>query len=263
MVGGFVAGGVVEHEVHAELLGNVGVDRFEEFQELDRAVALVQRADDLARLDVERGVEAGGAVALIVVGGALGRPGQHRTGRRGSIQRLNLAFLIDGQHDRAFGRVEIQAADVVDLLDQLRVGGEPPLLAAVRLQPERMPDPHRRVRRHPRPARAIDRVDQCVASAGVDFNVAITTCSTCSSVIVRGRLGRGSSTSPSSRRSAKRLRHLVTVGRETPSSSAISALVSWPAAASTSVRATPAPERSSGAKSTTPAPRRSSSDKVI
>jgi len=45
-------------------------------------------------------------------------------------------------------------------------------------------------------SRAIDRVDQSVASRGVDSNVAITTFSTCSSVIVRGRPGRGSSARP-------------------------------------------------------------------
>ena len=74
-------------------------------------------------------------------------------------------------------------------------------------------------------SRAIDRVDQCVASLGADSSVVITTRSTCSSVIVLGRPGRGSSNSPSSRLAANRLRHFVTVGREMPSSAAISALV--------------------------------------
>ncbi len=80
---------------------------------------------------------------------------------------------------------------------------------------------------------AIDLVDQCVASFGADSSVVITTRSTCSSVIVRGRPGRGSSNSPSRRRSANRLRHFVTVGRETPNDSAISPFVNNPAAAST------------------------------
>ena len=51
---------------------------------------------------------------------------------------------------------------------------------------------------------AIDRVDQCVASFGVLSSVLVITASTCSSVIVRGRPGRGSSVSPSSRCSANR-----------------------------------------------------------
>jgi hypothetical protein len=38
------------------------------------------------------------------VGGAFGRTGQHRQDRCGAIERLDLALLIDAQHDRALGR---------------------------------------------------------------------------------------------------------------------------------------------------------------
>ena len=50
-------------------------------------------------------------------------------------------------------------------------------------------------------AAAIDRVDQCVASGGADSRVRTITSSTLASVIVRGGPGRGSSQSPSRRRS--------------------------------------------------------------
>jgi hypothetical protein len=40
---------VVEHEVDVEMVGDLTIDCREERLELDRAVALVQRADDLAR----------------------------------------------------------------------------------------------------------------------------------------------------------------------------------------------------------------------
>src|SRR5215213_10408260 len=49
--------------------------------------------------------------------------------------------------------------------------------------------------------------------------------STCSSVIWSGAPGRGSSARPSSRRATNRDRHLVTVGRDTPSRSATSRLL--------------------------------------
>src|SRR5262249_7375941 len=58
---------------------------------------------------------------------------------------------------------------------------------------------------------AIDRVLQCVASAGVVSRVRVSTRSTCASVIVRGAPGRGSSRSPSSRRLRNRVRPLPTV----------------------------------------------------
>ena len=115
--------------------------RGQELLELDRAMAGVQRADDLAGAEVQRGVEARGAVALVVVGGALGEPGQHRQDRRGAIQRLDLGLLIDAEHDGALGRVEIEPDDVADLGDELRIPGELERLLAVRLQPERPPDP--------------------------------------------------------------------------------------------------------------------------
>jgi hypothetical protein len=71
----------------------------------------------------------------------------------------------------------------------------------------------------------IDARDQCVASLGVSSRVATTTASTCSSVILRGAPGRGSSTSPSKRRATNRDRHLPTVGRDTPNSAATCLLV--------------------------------------
>jgi hypothetical protein len=48
-------------------------------------------------------------------------------------------------------------------------------------------------------------------------SVVTSTCSTCSSLIVRAAPGRGSSARPSRRRATNRERHLVTVGREMPS----------------------------------------------
>jgi hypothetical protein len=60
-------------------------------------------------------------------------------------------------------------------------------------------------------AAAIERVDQRVAPTGRSSSVFTITRSTCSSLIVRGLPGRGSSCSPSNPRRAKRPRHLPTV----------------------------------------------------
>src|SRR6266567_1709662 len=80
---------------------------------------------------------------------------------------------------------------------------------------------------------AIDARDQWVASFGACSKVATTTSSTLSSLIFRGAPGRSSSTRPSSRRTTNRDRHLPTVGRDTPSRPATSALDSPSAHAST------------------------------
>ncbi len=80
---------------------------------------------------------------------------------------------------------------------------------------------------------AIERVDQWVAWRGCCSSVLTITASTCSSLIVRGAPGRGSSLSPSSRRSAKRRRHLPAVTGWQPSAAPISVFACLVAAAST------------------------------
>ena len=82
---------------------------------------------------------------------------------------------------------------------------------------------------------AIDARDQCVASAGWRSSVATTTCSICSSPIVRGAPGRGSSANPSKRSSTNRCRHLPTVCGHTPNSAATS-LLDLPSAQPNTIR---------------------------
>jgi hypothetical protein len=84
-------------------------------------VALVQRPDDFAAGDVQCGEQRGRAGAFVVMRRALRNPGQHRQDRRGPVERLDLRLLIDAQHDRALGRIEVQADDVTDLVDEQRI----------------------------------------------------------------------------------------------------------------------------------------------
>jgi hypothetical protein len=83
---------------------------------------------------------------------------------------------------------------------------------------------------------AIDRVDQWVSPpGGACSSVAVITFSTCSSVTVRGRPGRGSSLSPSRRAARNRDRHLPAVVLDTPSSAA-TALTAAPSAQARMIR---------------------------
>src|SRR6202040_3513896 len=61
---------------------------------------------------IERGKERGRPVPLIVVGAPFGLPWSHWQQRLGAIQRLDLRFLIDAEHQRVVRRVEIEADDV-------------------------------------------------------------------------------------------------------------------------------------------------------
>ena len=119
--------------------------------------------DHLPGGDVERGVEVGGAVADVVVGLPRGHARHQRQHRRRAVERLDLRLLIDAQHDRGLGRIEVQPDDVAHLVDELRIRGELERLDLMRLQRERPPDPADRALAHPgrgrhRPRRPVRRV---------------------------------------------------------------------------------------------------------
>jgi hypothetical protein len=154
-------------------------------------------------------------VTDIVVGLALGHARQQRQDRGGPVQRLDAGFLIHAQHHRRLGGLRYNPTTSRTFsmnwgsVDSLKVStrcGLSPKARQIRL----IADCDIPV------ARAKDRVDQWVASFGVVSRVMTSTCSICSSVIVRAAPGRGSSARPSSRRATNRDRHLVTVGRDTP-----------------------------------------------
>ena len=87
----------------------------------------------------------GGAVALVVVGAPLHLTRPHGQHRLCAVERLDLALLVDAEHKRTLGRVEIEAYDVAHLVDELRVARQLEALDPMRLQAEGAPDAvHRR-----------------------------------------------------------------------------------------------------------------------
>ena len=118
----------------------LGVHGIEEAYELLMAVARHVAADDGAVEHVERGKERGGSVALVVVGHGAKTSFLHRQAGLGAIERLNLALLVDREHDGVRRWIDIEADDVAQLVDELRVVGELEPSPAVRLQPMRLPD---------------------------------------------------------------------------------------------------------------------------
>jgi hypothetical protein len=146
--------------------------------------------------------------------------GQHRQAGRGPVQSLDLRLLVHAQDQSVIRRSQVGTDDVADLVDERRSADSFHVCTAWGLRPNA-----RQIRETADwdiPAdRAIDRVDQCVSSpGGACSTAAVMTRSTCSSPITRGRPGRGSSLSASSRSCRNRDRHLPTVAREMPSSPA-------------------------------------------
>ena len=93
---------VVQHQAQL-LIGISPGDVLEEGQEFLMTVTRFAHPGDLAGRDVQGGEQRGGAVADVVVGLAFRHPDLHRQGGRGAIQGLDLALLIDAEHDRVLG----------------------------------------------------------------------------------------------------------------------------------------------------------------
>jgi hypothetical protein len=72
-----------------------------------------------------------------VAGGHARQQGQDR---RRAVERLDLRLLVDAEHDRGLGRVEVEPDDVAQLVDELRIGRELEGLGLVGLQSECPPD---------------------------------------------------------------------------------------------------------------------------
>ena len=102
---GLVGSVIVHNQVDRERLGDIGVDGVEEFTELYRAMATMTLTDHGAGFAVERGEQAGGAMAGVIVGAPLGLPGPHRQQWLGAIQGLDLALLVGAQDHRPVGRI--------------------------------------------------------------------------------------------------------------------------------------------------------------
>ena len=147
---GLVARCVVHDDMDVEVGGHGALHLVEERAELARPMPLHAAPDDRAGGGVEGGEQGGRAVALVIVAAPLRLARPHGQHRLGAVERLDLALLVDAEHQRAVRRVEIEADDVAHLVDELRVARQLEALDPVRLQAEGAPDTvHRRDARRP------------------------------------------------------------------------------------------------------------------
>src|SRR5215468_1548091 len=112
---------VVDDEMQVEDPVHSGIDLLEEADEFLGAMASPAFADHLAGLHVEGGKQRGSAVALVVVRHRLSPPLLERQTRLRAVERLDLALLIDAQHQGTLRRVHVEADNVDDLLRELWV----------------------------------------------------------------------------------------------------------------------------------------------
>src|SRR6201998_3150494 len=173
-------------------------------------MASITLAKNVAGGDIESGNQARDAMSLVVVGASLQLSDPHGQHRLCTAQSLNLRLLIDAQHQRVMGRIQIQSDNIPHLVDQQWVAGKLKALRTMRLQPEARQKALTVDWLNPVLAANI-RLDQWVAPFGVVSNVSRTSRSIFSSPISRGAPGRGSSPSPATPSAMKRLRQRPTV----------------------------------------------------
>jgi hypothetical protein len=209
---------VVENEMNGLTARRPLIDGVQKRDELGMGVARLTPLDHVPLEDIQRRKEGGRPVPLIVMRLAHRHPRPQRQDRLGAIQRLNLALLIDAQHQGLRRRVQIEADNVPQFAHEFRIAAELKVstrwgcrLCACQIRCT--------VAGLTRWRLANERTLQCVASGGVVCSVAFTIASTFAGPMRFLRPGRGASRNrPATPPSTYRCRHNSTVGRLIPSS---------------------------------------------
>ena len=105
---------VVDDGVDRLFDGDLRLDGIEEADELLVAMALYVTANDSAIEDVKVFEQRGGAVTFVVVRHRPGTARLHWQPRLGTVERLDLAFLVDRENHRMGGRIDVEADDIVN-----------------------------------------------------------------------------------------------------------------------------------------------------
>ena len=119
-----VGGIIVDDEMQIEMGRSPFVDGLEEAEELAMPVAGHAFADDGAVEHVECRKQRRGAVALVVMGHRPAPALLHRQPRLGAVKGLDLALFIDRQYQGLVGRIDVEADDILDLGDEVRIARE-------------------------------------------------------------------------------------------------------------------------------------------
>src|SRR6476620_4804357 len=99
-------------------------------------MAAIAFSNDASGGDVERREQGRHAMACIVVTASLDLTRAHRQHRLATIERLNLALLVDAQDQRMLGRRHVKPAPIAYLLHEQGIGGKLEAFRSVPLQPE-------------------------------------------------------------------------------------------------------------------------------
>src|SRR5215470_4159120 len=96
------------------------------------AMAFLTKPVHLAVGRIEGSEKSSRAIAFVIVCHGLATPTLERQSGLGTIQSLDLTFLVHAQHQSVFGRVQIQADDIFQFFRELRIAADLEALDAMR-----------------------------------------------------------------------------------------------------------------------------------
>jgi len=140
-----LVGAVVIHD-DVDVAGGweLRVELLQKLEQLLMPMPSMTLADDLAGGDIKRREQRGRPMPNVIVRLLRRNARSHRQQRPRPIQGLDLTLLIDAEDERVVRRIQIQADNRADFLDELRVCGQRERVDAMRLQAEGAPDPRDR-----------------------------------------------------------------------------------------------------------------------
>ena len=142
----FVGCVIVHDKMQIEMGRRLGVDLVEETNEFLVSMTRHAVADHFAIEHAQRGEQCSRAVALVVVRHCPAAPLLDRQSWLGTIECLDLTFLVDAQDQGLVWRVEIKADHIVELFDKTFVAAELESLGQMRLEAVSIPNT---LNRHP------------------------------------------------------------------------------------------------------------------
>ena len=142
-----LGGIIVEDRVDQLAGGDWRFDPVEETDEFLMAMARHALADDGAVEDIERREQRGRAVADVIMGHRSSPALLDRQARLGAVEGLDLALLVDREHQAVRRRVEIEPDHIAQFGGKRRVLRQLEAPHPVRLQTVRRPDALHRAQR--------------------------------------------------------------------------------------------------------------------
>src|SRR6266540_1201117 len=141
----FMGAVIIHYQMQVQATGDLSIKFAQELQIFLMSMTRHALTDYRAVQNVEGGKESRGAVQLIVVGHGAATTLLNWQSWLRSFQSLNLALLIQTQHQRFIGRIQVQGHHIVELFDELFIFRKLKGSAAMWLQPIGIPDTlHRR-----------------------------------------------------------------------------------------------------------------------